>query len=298
LKISILTPSFNSGRYVEQAIKSVVAQNDPDFEHIVVDGDSKDETVTILRKYPHLKWVSEPDKGQCDAMNKAFARSSGEIIAYLNSDDCFEPGVFAHVRDCFVNKPEADMVIGNFYSRDAGKTTGVLRTPVKDYRSTLLFFQYLWPLNPVSYFYRRRLQQAVGEFPATMNLEMDYWFLIRAMCKSCIQPSDLVFGTYFFPPESKTSRASGVAATQEAVRRLRNLVRQHLREDNPRLLAWWNAHWLFHYWVRGFPERAKMPFRYLAYKVLFSSTVDYNQYRELGFRRTYRERLCQHKQTI
>lgn len=291
MKISILTPAFNAAAYLEKAIQSVVAQNDPNFEHIIADGGSKDDTLTILKRYPHLKWVSEPDGGQCDAMNKAFVRSAGEIIAYLNADDWFEPGVFRHVRDCFERQPETDMVVGNFYCSYSGSSARRLVIPVKDYRSTLLFFRYDWPLNPVCYFYRRAIQEAVGEFPVEVQLGMDYWFLIRAMSKSRIRSSDRVFGTYFFPPESKTSRTSGVADAQETVKRFRNWVKQHLREENPRLLPWWSAQWFFHHWLREFPERVKTPFRYLAYKVLFAKAVDYDEYRELGFRHAYRKRF-------
>jgi hypothetical protein len=166
-----------------------------------------------------------------------------------------------------------------------------LSVPVKDYRSTLLFFRHRWPLNPVCYFYRRAVQLAVGEFPLDEHNAMDYWFLVRAMMGAQIHGSDLVFGTYFSPPESKTARASGVSGQQRTMRRLCDLVRQHLRENDPELLPWWNAHWLFHRWVRESPERVKAPLRYLAYKALFSDILDYHEYQDLGFRRAYRKRF-------
>jgi glycosyltransferase involved in cell wall biosynthesis len=285
MRISILTPSLNSVAYLERAIQSVLAQNDPNFEHIIVDGGSTDGTVTILKRYPHLKWVSEPDQGQTDAMNKAFSMSQGDITTYLNADDWFEPGVFAHVRDCFAGEPEADMVIGNFYSRYAENTAVRLVVPVKDYRSTLLFFRYDWPLNPVCYFYRRSVQASMGEIPADVGYGRDYWFVIWAMAKSRIHCSDLVFGTYFFHPGSETVRKSG---TQEGELRFRQWVRQHLQETNPQLLMWWNVHWCWHNYVRAFPVRIKAPFKYLAYKALFASKLDYEEYNTLGFRHSYR----------
>ena len=288
MKISILTPSFNSGQYLERAIQSVLAQEDPDFEHVIADGGSTDDTIAILKRYPHLKWISEPDKSQSDAMNKAFVRSSGEVIAYLNADDWFETGAFANVRDCFARQPASDIVIGNFYSRNAGETAGRLVIPKKDYRSTLLFFRHTWPLNPVCYFYRRSVQEAVGQIPPEVNLWMDYWFLMRAMSKARITPSDVVFGTYFFPPESKTSRTAGVVDSERAARQLRTWVREYLRQDNPRLLVWWEAHRWWHHYIRQFPERLKAPFRDLAYKALFASKVDYVEYQDLGFRKCYR----------
>jgi glycosyltransferase involved in cell wall biosynthesis len=294
MKISILTPAFNAGAYLERAIQSVLAQDDTDFEHIVVDGGSKDGTVVILKKYPHLKWVSEPDRGQCDAMNKAFSLSSGEIVTYLNADDWFERGVFAHIRDCFGRQLGTDMVIGNFYIRYAGKTAVRLVVPVKDYLSTLQFFRYDWPLNPVCYFYRRRVQEAIGTFPVDMHLGMDYWFLIRAMAKARIHPSELVFGTYFFPPDSKTSLTSSIADLEEGQRRFRTWVTQHLRENQSYLIPWFHAQWFFHHWVRRFPEKAKRPIRLLAYKVFFSGMLGYGEYQALGFRRAYRKRFPRH----
>ena len=105
MKISILTPSFNSAQYIERAIKSVMDQNYDDWEHIVVDGGSNDGTVEILKKYTHIKWISEPDRGQSDAMNKAFAMSRGDIIGYLNADDTYEPNIFKIIVEYFNNNP-------------------------------------------------------------------------------------------------------------------------------------------------------------------------------------------------
>ena len=101
MKISILTPSYNSGKYIERAIESVVDQGYDNWEHIIVDGGSTDGTAVILKKYPHLKWISEPDKGQSDAMNKAFEMSNGDIIGYLNADDWYELSIFSLIADVF-----------------------------------------------------------------------------------------------------------------------------------------------------------------------------------------------------
>jgi glycosyltransferase involved in cell wall biosynthesis len=99
--ISILTPSFNQGRYIEQTITSVLKQNYARFEHIVIDGGSTDETIEVLKRYPHLKWISEPDKGQADALNKGFRMATGELIGWINSDDFYAEGVFRRVADIF-----------------------------------------------------------------------------------------------------------------------------------------------------------------------------------------------------
>ena len=99
--ISILTPSFNQGRYIEQTITSVLKQGYARFEHIVIDGGSTDETIEVLKRYPHLKWISEPDKGQADALNKGLRMATGELVGWINSDDFYAEGVFQRVADIF-----------------------------------------------------------------------------------------------------------------------------------------------------------------------------------------------------
>lgn len=111
MHISVITPSFNAAPYIEQAINSVLHQRYENFEHIIVDGGSIDGTVEILKRYPHLKWISEVDKGQSDAMNKGYKLSSGDVIVYLNADDYFEEGAFEAVTEAF--NRGAKFVIGN-----------------------------------------------------------------------------------------------------------------------------------------------------------------------------------------
>ena len=94
-KISIITPSFNQGSFIETTILSVLEQGYPNFEHIIVDGGSTDDTLAMLARYPHLTVISEPDQGQAEAVNKGLRRASGEIIGWLNSDDTYYPGALA-----------------------------------------------------------------------------------------------------------------------------------------------------------------------------------------------------------
>ena len=112
-KLSIITPSFNQGIFIEDAIKSVLDQNYAHFEHIIIDGGSTDGTIEILKKYKHLKWISEPDEGQSDAINKGFQLATGDIVGWLNSDDMYLPGVFDRVVAALENT-KLDAIYANY----------------------------------------------------------------------------------------------------------------------------------------------------------------------------------------
>lgn len=112
MKFSIITPSYAQGQYVRQNIESVLGQGWVDLEHIVVDGGSRDETVGFLRSYPHLKWVSEKDEGQADALNKGLCMATGDIIGWINSDDYYEEGALKKVAALFAD-PAVQWVIGD-----------------------------------------------------------------------------------------------------------------------------------------------------------------------------------------
>jgi glycosyltransferase involved in cell wall biosynthesis len=113
-KISIVSPSYNQGNYIEAAINSVLDQNYENFEHIIIDGGSTDNTIEILKKYPHLIWISEPDEGQSDALNKGFRLATGKYIGWLNVDDYYLPGAFTSVADAFASDASIDAVYSNY----------------------------------------------------------------------------------------------------------------------------------------------------------------------------------------
>ncbi|MDQ3193230.1 MAG: glycosyltransferase [Bacteroidota bacterium] len=113
-KISIVTPSYNQGRFLEETIRSVILQNYPNLEYIIIDGGSTDESVEIIKKYEKwiTYWISEKDNGQSQAINKGLNKCSGEIFNWINSDDFYEPGSFYSIADNFLNTPHATCVTG------------------------------------------------------------------------------------------------------------------------------------------------------------------------------------------
>ena len=120
-KISIVTPSFNQGQFLERTILSILNQNYPNLEYIIMDGGSTDQSVDIIRKYERFlaHWTSERDGGQGDAIRRGFRLCSGDVLAYLNSDDVYLPGVLQLVGSVFGKEPSTDVVYGNKYLTDA-----------------------------------------------------------------------------------------------------------------------------------------------------------------------------------
>ena len=121
MKISVITPSFNQGRFIEDAIRSVLIQDYPDFEHIVIDNCSWDNTIDVLKKYPHIRWISEPDHGQSHALNKGFAMATGEILAWLNCDDFYLREAF-HTAARALSDPGIDGVYSDLQFCDVNWT--------------------------------------------------------------------------------------------------------------------------------------------------------------------------------
>src|SRR5215831_18533986 len=119
-RISIVTPSYNQGRFIEETIQSVLSQDYPNLEYIIIDGGSKDQSVDIIRKYEKrlAYWVSEKDSGAADAIAKGFRRATGDIMAYLNSDDLYSPETLRAVAEVF-QAGRSDVVYGNTWWIDS-----------------------------------------------------------------------------------------------------------------------------------------------------------------------------------
>jgi glycosyltransferase involved in cell wall biosynthesis len=177
--VSIVTPSFNQGRFLEATLRSVLAQDYPHIEYIVVDGGSKDNSLEILERYASRLawWVSEPDKGQTDALNKGFQHASGDILAWLNSDDTYQPGAVAEAVVYLQAHPQVSMVYGDANFIDAeGKVIGHFQAAQTDYRRLRQGYVHV-PQQAT--FFRGDLWRKVGPLDPSFYFAMDYDLWVR-----------------------------------------------------------------------------------------------------------------------
>lgn len=200
MKFSIITPCLNAKDHIEVAIRSVMAQSHPYFEHIIVDGGSTDGTVDILKRFPHLTWISEPDSGQSNAMNKGFDMATGDLIAYLNADDYLLPDAFSTVLPAFASG--ADFVVGDVLVKmDEGY---FVNSPRLRFQEMIRHWEpNAFPNNPVGYFYRRAIQERVP-FNEDNHLMMDVEFLLDASLLTDFVKVDEILGVYRAFGDTKT----------------------------------------------------------------------------------------------
>jgi glycosyltransferase involved in cell wall biosynthesis len=179
LLVSIITPSFNQASFIEGTIRSILEQDYPNLEYIIVDGGSTDGSVEIIRQYADRLswWVSEPDQGQTDAINKGFAHAHGEILAWLNSDDTYLPGAIGQVVDYLQAHPDVGMVYGDANLIDQhGNVIGKFPARQTDYKKLRRGFVHI-PQQAA--FFRASLWQKVGPLDPTFYFAMDYDLWVR-----------------------------------------------------------------------------------------------------------------------
>jgi len=177
-KISIVTPSYNQGQFIEETIRSVLLQGYPNLEYIIIDGGSTDSSVDIIKKYsPWLTyWVSEPDRGQSHAINKGWKMATGEIFAYLNSDDTYLPGAIIAAESFLTEHPDISMIYGdcNFIDEE-GK---IMRTyHGKEFDIRKMLFANIIPQQTV--FFRDHVLDRIGYLDESLHMVMDRDMWIR-----------------------------------------------------------------------------------------------------------------------
>ena len=211
--VSIITPSYNQGRFIEETIKSVLNQDYPNIEYIVIDGGSTDNTIDILIKYEgRLRWVSEPDKGQSDAITKGFAMARGSMMAWLNSDDTYLPGTVNKVVDLFCSQTDIGLIYGKAYFIDIeGNVIGRYPTEPFDYNRLAIFNFICQPAT----FFRKEALDEVGILDINLHYVMDYDLWIRMANKNKFAYLPEFLATYRFHEESKTISPSDAVSNHE-----------------------------------------------------------------------------------
>lgn len=219
-RITVVTPSFNQAAYLERTIRSVLDQGYPNLEYIIVDGGSNDGSINIIRRYEDRLawWVSEPDRGQTDAINKGLRRATGEWVAWQNSDDIYYPGAFHDVAAAAARHPETDLIIGDIMLIDEQDRQLRNICYVKPSYNALLAEGML--IANQAAFWRRSLQEKIGLLDEEFHCSFDYeWFLRLSRHTESVHVAR-VWGALRLHGETKTSTQA-----------------QRFQEENRRILA-------------------------------------------------------------
>ncbi len=207
-RVSIVTPSYNQAQFIEETIRSVLLRCYPDLEYIIIDGGSTDGSVEIIRKYaPWLAyWVSEPDRGQSHAINKGFERATGEIVAWLNSDDTYQPGALQIVGWSFRSTPDLDVLYSecNFIDERSRIIGQSLHGP---YNRAALILRDRIP-QPTA-FIRASTLMCTGYLDESLHYAMDYDLWLRIALRGILCRSDQIFANFRYHDASK-SRSRGL----------------------------------------------------------------------------------------
>ncbi len=206
-RISVIVPSFNQGRFLERTILSVLNQNYPDMELIIIDGGSTDDTLSVIKKYETFiaYWVSDPDNGQSDALNKGLAVATGEVFAWQNSDDIYLPGAFEKVGRAFQDHPEISACYGNWISIDENDHITDVHYALKP-RWPHAAFENMDAYNQAM-FWRCDCCRQCGGFDGHLHVLMDTEFIARTLRHAgpeCFCRIDAFLGAFRWHGAQKT----------------------------------------------------------------------------------------------
>jgi len=224
-RVTIITPVFNGIEFVDQCVENVQEQDFPELEHLIIDGGSADGTVERLRQlsvaYPNMRFVSEKDQGQSDAMNKGVRMSSSDLIGILNVDDFYEPNAVKEAVTFLETHPRCDFVVGNCNILGAtGELERVNRPTDLRLESLLLGWHFAeHPVNPSAYFYRKSVHHKVGEYRLAEHFAMDIHFIYDCAAKVRMQYVPSTWGNFRHRPGTKT--VSNWANIPSEMRRIR-----------------------------------------------------------------------------
>jgi glycosyltransferase involved in cell wall biosynthesis len=232
--LSIITPVYNGKRFIEACIQNVIDQESPDVEHIIVDAGSADGTIDVIKRYAneyeHIQWISEPDKGQSDAMNKGISMAKNEIISFLNVDDFYELGALKRITSIWQNFPVPTLLVGN--CRILGDEDQLLSVncPKKLDVFSLVSLKAPFPLNPSAYFYHKSLHEEIGPYLIDEHYLMDLDFILKAIPSSNVVYCNEIWGNHRQIEGTKTVNFIESGEHPKAIKRL---LSSHARKVLP-----------------------------------------------------------------
>lgn len=233
--LTVITPVFNGISFIESCITTVIEQKCLDVEHIIVDGGSSDGTVEAIKqyaeKYPHIRWVSERDKGQSDAMNKGVIMAKGEIIGFLNVDDYYEPGALNCALERFAILPEPSLLVGNCNMWDNDGNLWFVSRPSRIGLRDLLLGRFIeaFPMNSSAYFYHKSLHERIGLYETDEHYGMDVHFIFKAVQQATVTYVDKTWGNYRYLEGTKTYEDDKSGGNAMRVKR----ITEHYRKRQP-----------------------------------------------------------------
>lgn len=201
IKLSVITPVYNGERFLAGCIENVIGQKCSLAEHLIVDGASSDKSVEIIKryakKYPQIRWISEKDNGESEAMNKGIKMARGEIISFLNYDDFYQPNVLKRILEIFKALSEPSLLVGNCNIRDDQGKVIRINKPKQLGVTDLLSQKEPFPLNPSAYFYHKSLHERMGLYELSKpygQCMMDLDFIIKAVQVAKVKYIDEIWG--------------------------------------------------------------------------------------------------------
>lgn len=298
-RITIITPSYNQGRFIEETILSVLSQEYPNLEYIIMDGGSTDNTVEIIKKYADRisYWVSEKDSGQSNAINKGLRMATGEIINWLNSDDLLQPGALAAMAKYFTANPEAIIVHGRIEYFGNTKNYYSVNLPAKDLETR--YAAHICMPQPAAFF-RKKLIDEQGLLDESLHFSMDTDLFMRAgLHYSLVQVEDVIakfrlhgdsksvsaFSKTFLSDNKKIfSRVVSTLGDEKAIAELKEIQlfdepaylynKTQKKFDSKKLVFYFLQHRMSTLYYQGDRKEFKRLFRHLLRKhtsMLFSS---------------------------
>jgi glycosyltransferase involved in cell wall biosynthesis len=253
ISLSVITPVLNGANFITACLENVIAQNCHECEHLVVDGCSTDGTLDVLRDYerrfPHIRWISQVDGGQSDAMNRGVAAARGSVLGFLNVDDTYEPGVLNQIVHRFKLLTSPSLLVGNCNIWDADARLRLVNRPRR-----LEYFDLLlgpavnpYPYNPSAYFYHAQLHKVVGLFDSNDHYSMDLDFILRTTRAAwrgiaSVIYMDETWGNFHLHAKAKTYQDMLAGRTSERQREILRRFRQSL----PPGIRHWHT---LRYWI-------------------------------------------------